>query len=86
MIESRPQTEMALEELEKIIELYQSSHKTGKTNVKPVQKQEINHSNDILKLWSLGEFLKNDDVKNAYKSSNHGESDLEPFLSFHSLS
>lgn len=87
MLESKPQTEDFMAELDRIVELYQASKPSAKKEVKaPVQKVEEDRSIEVINLWALGEFLKNDEVKEIYKKSNHGESDLEPFLSFHSLS
>ncbi|CAG9323164.1 unnamed protein product [Blepharisma stoltei] len=87
MIESKAQTEDFLAEIERSIEFYQTTNQTPKKDIKPpTQKVEEDRSDEIIRLWILGEFLRSPKVKEMFKKSNHGECDLEPFLSFHSLS
>lgn len=87
MLESKVQTEDFLAEIDRVLELYQQLKSPAKKDQKvPAQKAEDEKSANVIKLWSLGEFLKVDEVKEVFRKSNHGDSDLEPFLSFHSLS
>jgi len=37
-------------------------------------------------LWVLGEFLKNQKIKDKFNQENPGENDLETFINFHNSS
>ena len=85
LIESAPQTEELIQETEKMIQQYQKHLETKPKEVKKAAiKPDENRISEIIQLWTVGEFLKNPEIKEKFLKDYPNDSDVEPFLLFHS--